>query len=114
MLMLILLLASITKVEGNSDWQESPFNIQSFDCSTPAMINKLHLPEECFIPKEKMPEKLTVACEAWILGEKYVHELSGVVCSATISSFRGYCGAYSHWKFMDIPEIEGDEPVTLE
>ena len=61
-----------------------------------------------------MPEKLTVPQPAWILGEEYVHEISGVVCSATISRFRGYCGAYSHWKFMDVPEIEADEPVTLE
>ena len=82
--------------------------------TTENATNKLHLPEECFIPKEKVPEKLTVAENDWILGEEYVHELSGVVCSATISCFRGYCGAYSHWKFMDVPEIEGDEPVTLE
>ena len=55
-----------------------------------------------------------MAQDAWILGEEYVHEFSGVVCTATISRFRGYCGAYSHWKFMDVPEIEGEEPVTLE
>ena len=78
------------------------------------MINKLHLPDMCFIPKEKLPEKLAAAQPARILGEEYVHELSGVVCSATISRFRGYCGAYSHWKFMDVPEIESDKPVTLE
>ena len=78
------------------------------------MINKLHLPDECFIPKKKVPEKLTGAQEAWILKEEYVHELSGVVCSATISRFWGYCGAYLHWKFMDVPEIERDEPVALE
>ena len=29
MLTLMLLLASVMKVEGNSDWRESPFNIQS-------------------------------------------------------------------------------------
>ena len=78
------------------------------------MINKLYLPDECFIPKEKLPEKLTVAQDGWVLGEEYIHELSSVVCSATISRFWGYYGAYSHWKFMDIPEIERDEPVTLE
>ena len=39
MITLMLLLASIMKVEGNSDWSESPFSIQSFDCTTPAMIN---------------------------------------------------------------------------
>jgi len=61
-----------------------------------------------------LPEKLAVAQPAWILGEEYVHELSGVVCSTTISRFWGYCGAYSHWKFMDVPEIESKVPVTLE
>ena len=114
MITLMVLLASILKVEGNSDWRESAFQIQSFDCTTPAMINKLHLPDECFILKEKLPEKLAVAQPVWILGEEYVHELSGVVCSSTISRFRGYYGAYSHWKFMDVPEIDSDEPETLE
>ena len=114
MITLMLYISSIWKVEGNSDWWESAFKIRSFDCNTPVMINKLHLLEVCFIPEKKLPEKLAAAQPAWILGEEYVHELSGVVCSATISRFRGYYGAYSHWKFMDVPEIEADEPVTLE
>ena len=116
MITLILLLTSVWKVEGNTveDWRESAFKIHSFDCSTPTMINKLHLPEVCFIPEKKLAEELAAMQPAWILGEEYIHELSGVVCSATISRFRGYCGAYSHWKFMDVPEIEADEPVTLE
>ena len=114
MITLMLYISSIWKVEGNSDWWESAFKIRSFDCNTPVMINKLHLPEVCFIPEKKLPEKLAAAQPAWILGEVYVHELSGVVCSATISRFRGYYGASSHWKFMDVPEIEADEPVTLE
>ena len=114
MLTLMLLITSIWRVEGNTDWRESAFKIQAFDCSTPVTINRLHLPEVCFIPEDRLTETLAVAQPAWILGEEYVHELSGVVCSATISRFRGYCGAYSHWKFMDVPEIEADEPVTLE
>ena len=52
--------------------------------------------------------------DALILGEEYVHEFSSVVCTATISRFQGYCGAYSHWKFIDVSEIAGEEPVTLE
>ena len=116
MITLMLLLPSVWKVEGNTveDWRESAFKIHSFDCNTPTIINKLHLPEVCFIPEKKLGEELAAAQPAWILGEEYIHELSGVVCSATISGFRGYCGAYSHWKFMDVPEIEADEPVTLE
>jgi len=34
-----------------------------------------------------------------------------VRCSAKISEFRGYCGAYSHWKFQDVPKIMVDMPV---
>ena len=72
MITLMLLLDSILKVEGNSDWRELAFKIQSLDCSTPAMINKLHLPDHCFIPTEKLPEMLAVAQPTWILGEEYV------------------------------------------
>ena len=52
MITLMLLITSIWRVEGNSDWRESAFKIQSFDCNTPGMINKLHLPEFCFIPEK--------------------------------------------------------------
>jgi hypothetical protein len=31
------------------------------------MINKLHLPDVCFIPEKKWPEKLAAARPAWIL-----------------------------------------------
>ena len=47
-----------------------------------------------------------------MIGEEYVHVISGVVCAATKSCFRGYCGAYSHWKFMDVPKIKVSYPVS--
>ena len=43
-----------------------------------------------------------------------VHEMFGAVCSATISRFREYFGAYSHWKFMDVPEVEVSREVSVE
>ena len=52
MITMMLLITWIWRVEGSSDWQESAFKIQSFDCNTLEMINKLHLPEVCFIPEE--------------------------------------------------------------
>ena len=66
MITLMLLITSIWRVEGNSDWRESAFKIQSFDCNTPAMINKLHLPEVCFIPEKKLAEELAAAQSGWI------------------------------------------------
>ena len=106
----MLLFASVMKTERSMDWREPPFSMNVFDCTTPTMINKFHLPEDCSIPKK---EKQAGMRDAWILGEEYVHEFSGVVCTATISCFRGYCGAYLHWKFMDVPEVDEEEPVTL-
>ena len=92
MITLMLLLPSVWKVEGNTveDWRESAFKIHSFDCNTPTIINKLHLPEVCFIPEKKLTEELAAAQPAWILGKEYINELSSVVCFATISRFRGY------------------------
>ena len=46
--------------------------------------------------------------------EEFVHELPGLVCAATISRFQGYCGTYSHWKFMDVPMVQGAQEVTLD
>ena len=51
MITLMLFITSICTVEGNSGWRESAFKIQAFDCNTPTMINKLHLPDVCFIPE---------------------------------------------------------------
>jgi len=75
MIMLMLLLASILKVEGNSDWRESAFKIQSFDCYTPTMIKKLHLPDHFFIPTKKLTDKLAAAQPAWFPREEYIHEV---------------------------------------
>ena len=74
MITLMLFITSICAVEGNSDWRESAFKIQAFDCNAPTMINKLHLPDVCFILEKKLPEKLATAKPAWILGEIEVDE----------------------------------------
>ena len=84
MITLMLLLTSVWKVDGSTgeDWRESVFKINSFDCSTPTTINQLHLPEVCFIPEKKLTVEVAPAQPAWVLGEEYVPEFSGVVCSA--------------------------------
>ena len=40
------------------------------------------------------------------------HITSGELCVSQKSQFRGYCWAYSHWKFITIPEIETSVPVN--
>ena len=68
------------------DWRESPFSMNAFECTMPTMINKCHLPEDCFIPTKKTEEKQARTCDAWILGEEYVHDRRYDICSISIRS----------------------------
>ena len=43
-----------------------------------------------------------------------VRTSSGVRCSAIPSEFRGYCGAYSHWKFQSVPRVKQMVPVDMD
>ena len=69
MITLMLLLTSVWKVNGNTveDWRDSAFKIHPFDYSIPTMINKLYLPEVCFVTEKKLAEELATAQPAWIL-----------------------------------------------
>ena len=69
MITLMLLLMSVWKVDGNTveDWRDSAFKIHPFDYSIPTMINKLYLPEVCFVTEKKLAEELATAQPAWIL-----------------------------------------------
>ena len=72
MITLMLLLTSVWKVDGNTveDWRDSAFKIHPFDYSIPTMINKLYLPEVCFVAEKKLAEELAAAQPAWILEYK--------------------------------------------
>ena len=52
--------------------------------------------------------------ETYILSPRKLKKASGVSCRASVSKFRGYCGAYSHWKFQQTPIIEKSVLVTPE
>ena len=96
-------------------WKETSLQAEGFDCGVPINLQSYNIPERCFIPELKPIEKIVLPLNlGFVITSEDVHEISGAVCFATISRFRGYCGAYSHWKFMDVPEVEVSREVSVE
>ena len=96
-------------------WKETSLEVAGFDCSVPSNLQSYNIHERCFYPALKPEEKTILPSQpGFVLTSEDVHEMTGAVCSATISRFRGYCGAYSHWKFMDVPEVEVSREVSVE
>lgn len=96
-------------LEGKDEqhWQESPHQIRIHDCNIPVSLRKYVIPADCMMTSSKIPMKnLKERISGTIVVEEQIQAISGAVCVATKSQFRGYCGAYSHWKFMSVPEIE--------
>ena len=97
---------------GNKKPFPSKYSEQLFDCGVPGKIQLLQIPETC---EDELTEmKRGVLRETYVLSPRKLKKTSGVMCCVTVSKFRGYCGAYSHWKFQQTPVIEKSVPVTPE
>ena len=57
---------------------------------------------------------MAILRETYVLIPKKLKKASGVSCRTSVSEFRGYCGAFLHWKFQQTPIIEKSVPVTPE
>ena len=114
-MLFVLFLVGFTGGMEVKNWKETSLKAKGFDCSVPMNLQSYSIPERCFVPALKPEEKIVLPSKpGFVLTSKDVHEMTGAVCSATISRFRGFCGAYSHWKFMDVPEVEVSREVSLE
>ena len=115
MLFVLLFLFGCTGGMEVKTWKETSLEVAGFDCSVPSNLQSYNIHERCFYPALKPEEKTILPSQpGFVLTSEDVHEMTGAVCSATISRFRGYCGAYSHWKFMDVPEVEISREVSME
>ena len=97
---------------GDTKPLTSKYSAQLFDCGVLGKIQTLQIPETCEDRSAEL-ERETLR-ETYVLSPRKLKKTSGVMCRATVSEFRGYCGAYSHWKFQQTPVIEKSVPVTPE
>jgi hypothetical protein len=49
---------------------------------------------------------------AILLAPKIQWKVEGFRCTSAISEFKGYCGAYSHFKWSEVPKIKRNVKVT--
>ena len=108
----ILSMVKSTPMMLSKEQRLSKYKAQLFDCGVPGKIQVLQIPETC--DEDSEGDESTPLRKRYVVSPRKLKKTSGVSCRASVSEFRGYCGAYSHWKFPQIPVIEKSVPVTLE
>ena len=115
LIFLLLLIESTLGADLSRGWKETSLPAEGFDCSVPVNLQSYSIPERCSVPPIEIEEKIEQPPKpGFVIASEDVHAISSAVCSATISSFRGYCGAYSHWKFMDVPEVKASKEMSVD
>ena len=89
---------------GGSD----AYNIKYFDCSKPSAIYKYETSHLCKESEAKEEPKSHMS----VLQRLKNKSLSGHSCQVVRSSWTYYCGAYSHSKIAEIPQIEVTEGLS--
>ena len=89
------------------------WELEFTDCTVPSGMARYQFPKRCL-----EPENILLAKEkrfpAILVTPRRIRTSIGVRCSAVSSEFRGYCGAYSHWKFQSVPRVKQMVPVDME
>ena len=101
-----------TPVTTDKDPRPSKYTAQLFDCWVPGKIQLLQIPKTC--DEASKEGEMAILQETYVLSPRKLKNTSGMSCPASVSEFRGYCGAYSHWKFQQTPIIKKSVLVTPE
>ena len=83
-------------------------NIKYYDCSTPGDRHEIDIRSACTPTVTTTTNKQTYT----ILQPRHHQTFHGYTCQVTRSSFTLYCGAFSHLKFINIPQIEINEEIS--
>ena len=87
----------------------SSYSFTGFDCRQPENIQEYNIQHLC---QHHQPDLITkVNQTVTLLQYDPIYKKNGFSCSKTVSSFRLYCGAFSHEKIPTVPHIEIKEEV---
>ena len=87
------------------------YTVKYFDCNDPVAITTSQHVTAC----EHQQNKVDSQPETYrILQKKSTQRLKGYSCTISHSSIVHYCGAYSHSKIAEAPEIEIPESISKE
>ena len=85
-------LGQANPMAGDKKPLPSKYSAQLFDCGVPGKIQLLQIPETCEDRSTEIERE--ILRETYVLSPRKLKKTSGVMCRATVSEFRGYCGAY--------------------
>ena len=85
---------------------EAAYTIKYFDCSAPTQISTYQHAEICNYSSDNPATPTSYT----LLQTRLIEKLTGYSCTITRSTWTHYCGAYSHLKLAQPPEIEIPEP----
>ena len=86
------------------------YNIQYFDCNDVRKIKTYRMDETCMHKSERVPSLTSYT----ILQKKDTLRLSGFSCKIIKTTLTEYCGAYSHAKLAQPPEVEVAATISPE
>ena len=87
------------------------YTVKYFDCNEPVAVTTYQHMTAC----EHQQDKVDCQPETYrILQKNSTQRLKGYSCTISRSSIVHYCGAYSHSKIAEPPEIEIPESISKE
>ena len=89
---------------------ETAYTINYFDCNNPKKVSAYQKTEACSRNTNQSTTPVTYS----LLQSKLTSKLTGFSCTITRSTLTQYCGAYSHSKLAQPPEVEIPEPGSKE
>ena len=85
------------------------YRLKYNDCSNPTNIERLSVYTVC----EEVDERVSEKEEYTILQKMRNKVMKGHKCQVKRSKWTLYCGAFSHEKMIEIPQIEINQKVTI-
>lgn len=87
----------------------SSYSFTGYDCRKPTNIQEYNIQNFCKINESNLKNKINQTVS--LLQFDPVYRKNGFSCTKTVSSFKLYCGAFSHEKIPTVPHIEIKEMV---
>jgi len=103
----LAVLAIISQLGQNT---HCTYSLEYYDCHSPRQIRAYQRKELC----NQQTHNQTKATPYALLQTKLTEKLRAFSCSITRSTLTLYCGAYSHSKMAQAPEIELPQSITKE
>lgn len=93
-------------------YEISSYSFTGYNCQQPNDVHEYNVQQLCTTAETKVKNQVNQTIT--LLQYDSIRKLNGYSCTKTTSSFKLYCGAFSHEKIPTVPQIEIREEVSEE